>query len=225
MERMVRAMKRGFTLAEVVVALSIAAVLGLVFYSFDTQSSSQTSDQTSRVALAALTLNDIARAIASLESTNVATSFLQTVGAYPGTLSQLTHVITTSNRNSCNRSGTDNYLGSAIPSGGVAVPGYVAGWNGPYYAADFPVNGSFTVASGFVTQDSLIRTPSAPPTNPKNPDLAGVLAIRMPAVDTSDAHALDLQVDGILDGTDGTVRYPAVGNPVAVDYVLAVSNC
>ena len=224
MGRTMRAMQRGFTLAEVVVALAIAAVLALVFYSFDTASTLQTSDQSDRVAQAALTLNDIARAIAALESTNPPTSFLQTVGAYPSTLSQLTHVITTSDLNSCRVAGTSPYTSSAIPTSGVTEPGYVAGWNGPYYQADFPVGGSYTVATGFVTQDDLVRNPTNLPPSPKGPDFAGTLAIRMPNVTRSDAIALDVQVDQIQDGTDGTVRY-GTGDPVTVDYVLSVSNC
>lgn len=216
--------RSGFTLIEAIVGVAIAAALAAAFYaSFGRAGTgSAADDRAQRAGATAISLFDIATAIASLETTNPPTSYLQTVGAYPGTLSQLTIPITTSDRNSCNQAG-DTYSGAAVPNP-PANPGYVLGWAGPYYTVAFTPNGATQLAPGFVTQDSLIRIPANPVSNPKGDEWAGRLQIRMTNVTLADAQALDTAVDFFVDGTAGTVRYAAT-DPTSVNYELRVSRC
>lgn len=207
------------------VGVAIAAALAVAFYATFGRAGGNTSDaddRARRAGQAATVLFDIATAIAALETTNPPSSFLQTVGAYPGTLSQLTVPITTSDRNSCNRP-TDAYSGGAVPTK-PANPGYVQGWAGPYYTMSFVPGGATQLSQGFVTQDSLIRIPSNPVNNPKGSEWAGRLLIRMTNVSLADAQALDAAVDQIVDGASGTVRYPMT-DPTSADYELRVSRC
>lgn len=218
-------MKRGFTLIEVVVGVTIAAVLAAAFYfTFNTSSSSQGGDDRSaRAGAAAVALFDIASAIAALETTNPPFSFLQTVGAYPSRLSQITTPITTADRNSCDRV-TDAYLGTAPPNPPVN-PGYTQGWKGPYYIVSFPLNGTVQLAPGFLVQDDMIRIPGNPGNNPNANQKAGRLQIVFPSVALLDAQALDLAVDSTSSDSTGTVRFNPALNPTAVAYELRVSGC
>lgn len=216
--------KHGFTLIEAVVGVTIAAVLAVAFfYSFGTKgSSSAADDRDQRAGATAVALFDIASAIAALETTNPPFSFLQTVGAYPSRLSQITTLITTADRNSCDRVG-DAYSGAAVPSPPVN-PGYTQGWNGPYYIVAFPLNGTVQLAPGFLVQDDMIRIPANTGNNPKANDLAGRLQIVLPSVALLDAQALDVAVDSTTSGASGTVRYAAT-DPTTVNYELRVSGC
>src|SRR5436190_20285334 len=129
--------RKGFTLIEAVVGVTIAAVLATAFYlsiNLGTTGSSA-ADAAQRAANAAASLFDIVNAIASLETTNPPTSFRQTVGAMPSALSQLTTPITVAQRNTCGRV-TDVYPAGTPP----AVPvtrGCVKGWSGPYSTRKF----------------------------------------------------------------------------------------
>jgi prepilin-type N-terminal cleavage/methylation domain-containing protein len=216
--------RRGFTLAEILVTLAIAAILGVAIFAVNATSIVEggSLDTDTRATEARNTLSQLADAIAALQSTNPASSFLQKVGAYPLKLSQLTTQITTADRNSCNRAGTDNYLSTAIPTAGPDAPGYTLGWGSPYFTEELPAAGGFELASGYVTQDQLVRTPSAP--TGTGSGQFGTLAIRMPSVVRADALALETKVDGVQNGTKGTLRYGA-GDPVQVDYILIVSGC
>ncbi len=217
--------RRGLTFIEIIAGLAIAAILAVAFYATvgTTDQTSAGADQAERASKAAVSLYDIATAIAALETTNPAVSYLQTVGAYPSVLSQLSVPITTADRNSCDRV-ADAYSGAAIPGGGVAYPGYVLGWKGPYYIITFAAGASTQLAPGFVTQDDMVRTPANTGNNPPANALAGRLAIRMPSVTQSDAQALDAAVDRTISGTSGTVRYTA-SDPTVVDYELRVAGC
>jgi prepilin-type N-terminal cleavage/methylation domain-containing protein len=216
--------RRGFTLAEILVALAIAAILGVAIFAVNSSNLVEggSLDTDTRATDARNKLSQIADAIAALQTTNPASSFLQTVGAYPLRLSQLTTQITTSDRNSCKRAGTDNYTSAAIPSTGPDAPGYTLGWLSPYFAQELPTAGGFELASGFVTQDTLVRSPAAP--TGTGSGQFGTLAVRMPSVVRADALALDEKVDFVLSGTKGSLRYGS-GDPVAVDYILIVSGC
>lgn len=218
--------RKGFTLIEIVVGVTIATVLAVAFYatfSLGGSAASQAEDRARRAGEAATILYDIASAIAALETTNPPTSFLQTVGAYPNTLSQLTTPITTADRNSCNRAG-DAYLATAPPDP-PEPPGYTQGWQGPYYRIDFPPNGTTQIANGFVLQDDLIRVPAVPPgANPKGADLAGRLQMRMLGVSLLDAQAMDLVVDNVVSDIAGTVKY-ANTDPTNVNFEITVSGC
>lgn len=220
-----RLSKVGFTLIEAVVGVTIAAVLAAAFYfTFDASRSGGQGgdDRSARANAAAVALFDIASAIAALETTNPPFSFLQTVGAYPSRLSQITTPITTADRNSCDRV-TDAYLGTAPPNPPVN-PGYTQGWKGPYYIVAFPLNGTVQLAPGFLVQDDMIRIPANTGNNPKANEKAGRLQIVLPSVALLDAQALDVAVDSTSSGTSGTVRFAAT-DPTTVAYELRVSGC
>lgn len=217
--------KRGFTLIEVAVGVTIAAILAVAFYvtfSLGSSTTSEAEDRARRAGEAATILYDIASTIAALETTNPPTSFLQTVGAYPNTLSQLSTPITTADRNSCNRP-TDAYLGTPPPDP-LVRPGYTQGWKGPYYRMEFVAGGTTQIAKGFALQDDLIRVPATPPNNPKADELAGRLQMRMPGVALLDAQALDAGVDYYVSGTAGTVKY-TISDPTDVNFEITVSGC
>lgn len=218
--------RSGFTLMEAVVGVAIAAILGFALYltvsGTGVGTTSAADERAKRAGQTAVHLFNIATAIAALETTNPPESFLQTVGAYPSRLSQLTTQITTSDRNSCDRP-TDAYSGAAVPAV-PANPGYVQGWQGPYVTFGFLLNGSTQIMPGYVVQDDMIRIPANPPGNPKADEYAGRLLIRMPTVTQADAQALDAAVDFTMSGTVGTVRYTA-SDPTVLDYELRVSRC
>lgn len=217
--------RRGFTLIEVAVGVTIAAVLGVAFYAafnLGSSSTSEAEDRARRAGEAATVLYDIASTIAALETTNPPTSFLQTVGAYPSTLSQLSTPITTADRNSCDRP-ADAYRGTAPPTP-LVRPGYTQGWKGPYYRMEFTAGGT-QIANGFVLQDDLVRVPAVPPgNNPSGADVAGRLQMRMLGVSLLDAQALDVAVDNTVSGTAGTVKY-ANTDPTNVNFEITVSRC
>ena len=221
-----KTVKRGFTLIEVAVGVTIAAVLGVAFYaafSLGSSTTSEAEDRARRAGDAATVLYDIASTIAALETTNPPTSFLQTVGAYPNTLSQLSTQITTADRNSCNRP-TDAYLGAAPPTP-LQRPGYTQGWKGPYYRMEFVAGGTTPIANGFVLQDDLIRVPAIPPgNNPSGEEWTGRLQTRMIGVTLLDAQALDLAVDNAVNGLAGTVKY-VTADPTDVNFEITVSRC
>lgn len=218
--------RTGFTLIEAVVGVAIAAILAFAFYAtFASQGGggdSDADDRARRAGEAGVVLFDIASAIAALETTNPPVSYLQTVGAYPTRLSQLTTQITTADRNSCDRP-ADAYNGGAVPTP-PAYPGYTQGWKGPYYILAFPLNGTTQLAEGFVVQDDMIRIPPDVGNNPNANALAGRLLIRMPSVSQLDALALDEVVDKTISNSSGTVRYTG-SDPTVVDYELRVSGC
>jgi len=219
--------RTAFTLVEVVVGVAIAAVLAFALYaSFGTSGGvglSEEEDRAQRATQVAVTMFDIASAIAALETTNPPISYLQTVGAYPTRLSQLTTPITTADRNSCDRV-ADAYLAGPNPTTGQSYPGYVGGWKGPYYITTFPLNGATQIAEGFVVQDDMVRIPANVGNNPNANQRAGRLAIRFPSVTQLDAVALDAAVDQTINNSEGTVRYTA-SDPTVVNYELRVSGC
>ena len=219
------ATRTGFTLIEAIVGVTIAAVLATAFYltmKLPGSSASAAEDAAERAADAAASLFDIVNAIASLETTNPPTSFRQTVGAMPTSLSQLTTPITTADRNSCDRV-TDAYLAGAVPAIPIN-PGYVNGWKGPYSTYTFVAGGMTQIAEGFTAQDNLVRIPANPVNNPKDAEWSGRLQIVFPSVTQMDAQALDAAVDYTISGTSGTVRYTA-SDPTALEYEIRVSRC
>lgn len=202
--RQAPALRRAFTLVEIVAVLAILGVLSTVVYFTIATSAAQKSD-TDRINNVAKILNDLSRAIAFFEPTRTAFSFHQTIGVYPGRLSHLTTAITTTQQNSC---------------GAVYTSGNVTAWTGGYYARELPPSG-FLIDQGFTSQDSLVRTPPN-----AGGVLYGTLAIVIPAVSASDAKLLAVTVDGDSTGTVGTVRFTLNGsNPVTVSYLTEVGGC
>lgn len=216
--------RRGFTLIEAIVGVTIAAVLATAFYlSINLGSSgSSAEDSAQRAAAAATSLFDIVNAMASLETTNPPTSFRQTVGGMPSALSQLTNPITTAQRNSCDRA-ADAYV-TGTPPAVPGNPGYVNGWKGPYSIYTFVAGSATQIAEGFIAQDDLVRIPANPVNNPKDAEWAGRLQIVFPSVTQMDAQSLDAAVDFTISGTAGTVRYTA-SDPTALQYEIRVSRC
>jgi prepilin-type N-terminal cleavage/methylation domain-containing protein len=216
--------RKGFTLIEAVVGITIASVLATAFYLTMKLNiaGGSSADAAERASTTAIALFDITNSIAALETTNPPYSFKQTVGAYPTRLSQLTEPLVNGDRNSCDRA-EDAFLTTAVPSF-PANPGYVLGWQGPYSTYTFPPGGTIQLASGFIAQDDLVRVPASPVSNPKDAEWAGRLQIVFPAVTQSDAQALDAAVDLTISGTEGTVRYSAT-DPTALAYEIRVSRC
>lgn len=187
-----------------VVVLAILGVLSTVLYATVSTNVSAKND-VDRINNVAKTLDDLSRAIAFFEPTRQAFTFHQTIGVYPGRLSHITTVITTSQRNSC---------------GAFYTAGNVVAWIGGYYNRELPPAG-FPIDAGFTSQDSLVRTPSS-----AGGTLNGTLAIVIPGVSASDAGMLASTVDGDSTGTVGTVRFTRNGsNPVTVSYLTAVGGC
>lgn len=217
-------LRRGFTLIEAIVGVTIAAVLATAFYLTMKVGSSGSSaeDSAERAANAAASLFDIVNAIASLETTNPPTSFRQTVGALPTALSQLTNPITTAQRNSCDRA-EDAYVAGTPPAIPIN-PGYVNGWKGPYSIYSFVAGATTQIAKGFTAQDDLVRIPANPVNNPKDAEWSGRLQIVFPSVTQMDAQSLDAAVDFTISDTAGTVRYTA-SDPTALQYEIRVSRC
>lgn len=187
-----------------VVVLAILGVLSTVLYVAVSTSSSAKNDA-DRINNVAKTLDDLSRTMAFFEATRKAFTFRQTVGVYPGRLSHVTTVITTSQRNSC---------------GAFYSAGNVAAWTGGYYSRELTPAG-FPIDAGFTSQDSLVRTPSN-----AGGTLDGILAIIIPGVSAADAKMLASTVDGDSTGTVGTVRFTLNGaNPVTVSYLTKVGGC
>lgn len=116
------------------------------------------------------------------------TSFRTTVGANAGRLSQLSTPVGKGDDNSC---------------GDAFTGGQTKGWDkgGPY------INWVIDPAAGLRTpigqaQDLMIRVPT------KGGGATGTLRITFPnTVTLADAQALDVYVDGVLDGASGVVQW------------------
>ena len=208
----------GFSLAEVVIATAILAILGSVVISTGFVVSSGDRE---RYQTAADTLSKLAQAIAGNDPTNAQSSFKWVVQKYPRRLSQLTTPITIAETDIC-----------GIPFSGAST----TRWVGPFWNTEFRVTGTILVP-GFTAQNDLGTFPevnlgyrngttaafqAAPSGVGFRTD--GTISIRMTNVTQADAEGLDASVDGAIDGTAGTVRYsPAY--PTSVDYVILVSGC
>jgi len=202
--------RMGLTILEVLVSLVILAVIGAAVLS--TTNPEAESDQ-ARVQAVAEKLEDLREVIAGYEATGTATSFRQTVGVLPSSLSQLTTPITTAQTNSC---------GVAYTAANVTNWENAGLANGSYYIFEMKAAGT-PLGQGFTPQNLLIKTPvGLPPAG----NQAGTLTIRFPSVAIDDANALELIVDGIVNTAAGHVRFTPAGTaPVQVDYLMSVYGC
>jgi len=210
--------RKGLSLAEVIVATAILAVIGSIVISTDLVVSSNDRE---RYDAAADTLSKLAQAIGGNDPTNAQTSFKWVIQRYPRKLSQLTTPITTAGTDIC----------------GVAYTAtFTARWLNPFWTQELRTTGTILV-KGFTAQDDLGTFPianlgyhngttgafqAAPSGVGFRTD--GVISIRMTSVSQTDAQGLDAAVDGTIDGTAGTVLYAGT-DPTAVDYLIMVSGC
>src|SRR5207253_3322453 len=98
MWRASRASAAGFSIIEVVAAVAVIAIIAAILVSSDNP---ETPNDRARYAAAADALNNLAQAVAGVETSKARTSFHQIVGVYPGHLSDLTTPITTAGKNIC----------------------------------------------------------------------------------------------------------------------------
>jgi len=211
--------RRAFSLAEVITATAILAIIGSIVISTDLVVSSNDRE---RFDAAADTLQKLALAIGGSDPTNAQTSFKWVIQRYPRKLSQLTTPITTGGTDIC----------------GVAytAPTFTSRWLEPFWPKEFQTTGTVLVP-GFTVQDNLGTFPDANlgyfngATGARQAAPSGVgfrtdgiISVRMPSVTLSDAQGLDAAVDGDISGSSGTVRYAAT-DPTAVDYLIMVSGC
>jgi len=173
--------RTGFTLMEVAVAAVLVAVLAAATIP------ALSEFMRGRDAIAtASTLSQIAAGIAQFKA--AVTTGGSGSNTYPGFVSELTHPISTSQRNSCY--GTFN---------ATAVNRWLS--NGPFVTFYIPPGGLNTPLG--VIQDSMVRAP--------NSATPGTLAIRM-LVDSADALRLDQVVDGGDGPIAGTLRATFFGS-------------
>lgn len=216
---------RGFTIAEVLVALAVVVVVAAT--AFSTYNPLAESDF-DRASAAAAKLNALREAINGFEPTLIPTSFQQntitvanTNGANPIRISDLTNKISSANlapnsRNSCN---------------GLYISTEVTAWavRGPFWSG--VVSGdSAVIEAGYVAQDLMIATPADPATfgGGTGGNVTQYLAIRMPSVSLLDAQNLAEVVDGSNTGAGllRTVKFtPSGTNRIPVDYIVVINGC
>jgi prepilin-type N-terminal cleavage/methylation domain-containing protein len=210
--------RAGFSLAEVIVATAILAIIASVVVSSRVVA---LSGDRERYQAVADSLSDLASAIGRSDPTTAQKSFKWVIRKYPAKLSQLTTPITTADRDIC---------------GTPYTAALTTRWLEPFWPTELRAEG-VNLAKGFTAQDDLATFP--------NPNLGfrngttgafqaspsgvgfrtdGAIAIRMPNVSLTDAQGLDAAVDGPIDGTAGTMLYPA-SDPTTVDYLILVSGC
>jgi len=208
----------GISLAEIIVATAILAIVGSIVISTTLMVSTSDRD---RYAALADTLGRLSKAIAGSQPTNAQTSFKWVIQRYPRKLSQLTTPITTGQTDIC----------------GVAYTAtHTARWVNPFWSVEMRAAGAVLV-SGFTAQDDLGTFPdanlgfrngttgafqAAPSGVGFRTD--GVISIRMINVTQTDAQGVDAAVDGTINGSAGTVLYSSA-DPTSVDYLIMVSGC
>ncbi len=198
---------RGFTLMEVAVAAAILAMLAAVTSPYLVEFIDKQQAQTTADKLAAL-----AAGVAAFEN-NVHSGAAATALTYPGRIGELANAITASNasyRNSCGV----NFNATAV-----------TGWNsfGPFVTFYVDSTNGYSTPLGMVS-DAMVRNPT---TANGSSTGAGTLALRMIAIDSSDAVDLDLIVDGGDGGASGVLRY-TIGTTTAhmadVSYFIPVAD-
>lgn len=224
--------RRGITLVEMVVAVAIIAIIGVTIILANASASQRSINELDNIERAARVLTDLSEAMAlwTERRSGEPTSFFQIIGAFPGTLSQLTTPITTSDRNICGRvpplQNATRYKNAEANR-----------WEGQFFRQELPATG-FLIAPGFFAQDSLLRYSAVfnPAGNPYfqqeyfpsgNTTSPGTIAIVIPNVKYTDAVALAQRVEGDTSGIYGAVRFPqnTTNTPVTVEYHIAIHGC
>lgn len=203
-----------------VVAMAILSALVAIIIRTTTPESPNDRARVDVTAEALSGLSGLAQAIAGREPSRSATSFRQVIGAHPAKLSHLTTPIVGGvDKGICNNVAYSSAASPAIP----VPPGYAVNWQKPFYFRQLRTAGTI-IAPGFTANDALVLI-GPTPTGTLGSNGATIMAIRMPSVILRDAEALDLGVDGALDGTQGTIRYNGAADPTSVDYYIYITGC
>ncbi len=210
MTRPRRSGRRGFSLIEIVTAVAVIAVLtGILLANINPE----TPNDRARYDAAADALRQLANAIAASEPTKTPRSFHQIVGVYPGKLRDLTTAITTASNNLCG----DAYTGPAGTAGTNMYKWQKAA--NPFWGRQLLTTGN-PLVPGFTVQDAIVRKF---PVQTGAGSTANAMQLVMPSVTLTDAKGLDLAVDGVADGTKGTVQYATpspITDPTSVSYTI-----
>lgn len=232
MLRRSRGRRAGLTLIEMVVAVTLVALIGVTMFVVNASTSQRGLSDTDNVERAARVLTDLSEAIAlwTERRSGVRTSFFHIIGTNPGRLSHLTTPITTSDRNSCGL-GTpqQNATTYKVPQTNL--------WEGQFFRQEMPTTG-FLVAPGFFADDVMLRysavyNPAGPPYFVQeyfpsgNTTTPGTLAIVMQNVKYSDATALAQRIEGDTLGVFGAVRFIRnnTNAPVTVEFHIGIHGC
>lgn len=137
--------------------------------------------------------------------------FAVDVSSNPGTITQLTRQIVSTDLNSCGLLYNNRQL--KLDDGP---------WMGPYVMRVVPSNGLLPLGIGTI-QNQLIRDPILA----ANKNDSGNLIIRVGDVELRSAQALDLRIDGAVDATTGKVRWGVVDAEsfVTLDYTIPITGC
>ncbi|MBA3646617.1 MAG: prepilin-type N-terminal cleavage/methylation domain-containing protein [Gemmatimonadaceae bacterium] len=204
MARPRRSGPRGFSVIEIVTAMAVIAVLaGILLANINPE----TPNDRARYDAAADALQQLGNAIGSSQPTKKQRSFHQVVGVYPAKLGHLTTPITTTDLNLCGNA----YTGPATTAGTQTYKWQKAA--NPFWGRQLLTTGT-PIAPGFTVQDVINRVY---PVATSAGNRSNVMQLVMPTVTLTDAQGLDLAVDGVADGTKGTVIYSST-NSTSVSY-------
>lgn len=227
-----RAIRRGVTLVEMVVAVGVIAIIGVTIVLANASASQRSINELDNVERAARVLTDLSEAIAlwTERRSGEPTSFFHIIGSFPGKLSHLTTPITTSDRNICG-------LVPPLQNATRYKNSQANLWEGQFFRQELPTTG-FLIAPGFFANDQLLRysavfNPAGPPYFQEeyfpsgNTSTPGTIAIVIPNVRYTDAVALAQRVEGDTSGVYGAVRFPqnTTNTPVTVEYHIAIHGC
>jgi prepilin-type N-terminal cleavage/methylation domain-containing protein len=195
--------RRAFTLAEVLVAVMIIAVLSAV------------TIPTMKGRMQAAHAAALAEELTTLQSAIMA--FKNNTGYYPGELYFLSFAPTLAQYpvgigfgggtyNSCgtNFNGTNNFLM----------------WRGPYVSRN--ITGDYTVSDNFLVNNVLTRVPAS-----STPGTREYLEIDVDLVDKVTADILERQFDASYDLLNGTIKYTVGPNLTTgtLNYMILIAGC
>ena len=208
--------KSGLTLTEVIVTLTILAVLAAVV-SRSIVNSSRNAGDARRVDQAAVTLAKLADASSRnsmyraslLKETSFSLRMISTGSYNPSRLSFLVSRPASTDKTYC---GT-TYTSTA--------------WKYPFYNRLIPRSG-LLIAEGFFVDDLTVRYDSTGNISATmaTPTTSGYMAIVMRGVDRKDAVSLRTRVEGLTSGpTTGAIRFDDTIDPTTVYYYWNIHGC
>jgi hypothetical protein len=188
--------RRGFALIFVIVTLAVMLILATVVLA--NTAGARQRDRTANA------ITELLRFGYEIGVNGKRPSFRGDVGAYPGRLSDLFQLITTTRQNSC---GT-NYSGSDAGK-----------WEGPYHLVPMVRDSSYQLMPGLIAVDTLSRNPATGGANP-------VLRVVMRNVQLELAQDVGTALDGIATGAGPLITFTPNGtNPVSVFYNIPITGC